>query len=280
VAGLAGQDLSARLSARLSAAGEAKAAIAALCQAHQGREEETFIDGPGGHRFSIGPSRQALYRLAGAVAPALFSPEGGCLASVWKGFGEAVAARCWVMEDRDAAQEALLSYLGSLADEVLEGATLASIYRRAGLPFEVTTWAAWSVPRVGLGGGVEPTHELRAASVPEDLDEDQAKQLSGFRLQRAGEPGRILLVQACHGLTGEDLLRSEPGSLAQVLADAASVASTPQAELAVSGWAASSLNTVPPGRRSVDGTGTAMAPGGPVHLDGKDVPEGTTAGQP
>jgi hypothetical protein len=252
VSALAAEQLAAHLGRRLGAMAESERRVLALCEARRDPGPPVgLLPGPGGHRFSIGPSEEALYGAAAAREPALVGTDGTALPGIWAAFGAYLARNApMAMEDPDAAPAALEAFLDDLAGRALAGFGLSSLYEAAGVPFDVAMWAGRAAPRVGLGPGAAPAHELAVAQVPEDLSEAQRQALSArFALRPSADADRVVVLRAWHGFTAEDLLRAERDGLAAVLEAAATSASCPAARRELSARAAPEVVALGAARR-------------------------------
>jgi hypothetical protein len=77
VAALATEQLAAQLSQRLAAMEAARGRVLALCEArHDPRPADGLLPGPGGHRFSIGSSQEAVFGAVASHEPALIGRDG------------------------------------------------------------------------------------------------------------------------------------------------------------------------------------------------------------
>jgi hypothetical protein len=238
------------LGERLAAMGAARDRVLALCEArHDPRPADGLLPGPGGHRFSLGPSEEAVYGAAASREPAIIAPDGSARPGIWAAFGSWLACNNpSAMEDPDCAPRALEAFLDDLAARALEGFGLASLYEAAGVAFDVAAWSRAAAPRVGLGPGVASAYDLAVAEVPADLSASQRQALSAqFALVTPEGTDRVVVMRASHGFDAEDLLSAEPEPLGTVLGAAARTASCPAARRELERWAA----TVP----SPDGAG-------------------------
>ena len=242
VAALAAEQLTARLGERLAAMGAARDRVLALCEArHDPRPADGLLPGPGGHRFSLGPSEEAVYGAAASREPAIIAADGSARPGIWAAFGAWLACNNpSAMEDPDCAPRALEAFLDHLAGRALEGFGLASLYEAAGVAFDVAARSKAAAPRVALGPGVASAYDLAVAEVPADLSPAHRQALSAhFALVTSEGTDRVVIMRASLGFGAEDLLRAEPEPLAAVLEAAARTASCPAARLELERWAAS-----------------------------------------
>jgi hypothetical protein len=242
VAALAAEQLARQLSERLAAMEAARERVLALCEArHDPRPAGGLLPGPGGHRFSLGPSEEAVFGAAASREPALIAPDGSARPGIWAAFGAWLARNePGAMEEPDAAPGALEAFLDDLAGRALEGFGLSGLYEAAGVPFDVAMWSSAATPRVALGAGVASAYDLAVAEVPADLSAAQRQALSArFRLRTSEGADRVVVMRAWHGFSAEDLLRAERAPLPEVLEAASDTASCPAARRELARWAAS-----------------------------------------
>jgi hypothetical protein len=238
VAGHVRDELADELRNRYEACVRSRDALQRLCA----EATDPGEDIPGSHRFSCGPRVEVVLKAAAVRRPDLLDSEGVPTDAIWPAFGAEVAAGdLGVMEDPQAAIDALLGFLESTVADALTGVMLDGLYSMTGEQPEVQNWIQRAGARLQVAASAPEPYRVRLAQVPATTSEILYDHVLHHiqTATRSEESNRLQLVELTYAFRASEVLDADPRGIHRVLADIRPHASNPRLAEALRTWSPS-----------------------------------------